>query len=274
VVQEIALARKAKLYCGSDNIDWQDFADAVSLFVEVESATHRLSEIMRRDDQFHHVPDFFGYVSALGATVLVEAVNTLFRESVDGSRREPLLSIEYLVSKMTVFGVTEPRDAIYALLAIAKDTAPIATRQQMADAAKPGARQIQQWARNTTAKPYRVDYDQSIAEICREFTRFCIRQAEKAEPVSALDIICRPWAPPELKQGDGGQSANSGTNRALGAKTLPSWIPSSNASPHGFFPQAGGEKMGRKNADPWLASLEWAKGIIPQQERKQWIALL
>ena len=250
VVQEIALARKAKIYCGSDNIDWQDFADAVSLFVEVESATHRLSEIMRRDEQFNHVPDFFGYVSALGATVLVEAVNTLFRESMDGSRREPLLSIEYLVSKMTVFGVTEPRDAIYSLLAIAKDTVPIAARQQTADAAKPGARQIQRWARNTAAKPYRVNYDQSIVDICQDFTIFCIRQAEKADPISALDIICRPWAPLEFKQDIDAQSTSSETSNTSEGKSLPSWIPSSSASAHAFFSQAGGEKMGRKNADP------------------------
>ena len=41
VVQEIALARHARLHCGKKSIRWSDFADAVSLFVEVESATHR-----------------------------------------------------------------------------------------------------------------------------------------------------------------------------------------------------------------------------------------
>jgi hypothetical protein len=44
VVQEIALARAATIYCGNDNIPWQQFAVAVELFVEVETATHRLSE--------------------------------------------------------------------------------------------------------------------------------------------------------------------------------------------------------------------------------------
>lgn len=252
VVQEIALAREAKVYCGSDNIDWQDFADAVSLFVEVESATHRLSEIMRRDEQFHHVPDFFGYVSALGATVLVEAVNTLFRESMDGDkrRREPLLGIEYLVSKMTVFDVTEPRDAIYALLAIAKDTAPRAASQQNADDKKPGARQIQQWAKNTTARPYRVNYEQPVVDICQTFTIFCIRQAAQVDPTSALDIICRPWAPAKLKRDGDTSSASSEAGGTVDDDALPSWIPSSNSSAYGFFSQAGGEKMGRKNADP------------------------
>jgi len=49
VVQEIALARKAVMYCGSDKISWKKFAVAVELFVEVETATHRLSEVMKMD---------------------------------------------------------------------------------------------------------------------------------------------------------------------------------------------------------------------------------
>ena len=42
VVQEIALASKARLYCGPDSLPWKEFAVAVELFVEVETATHRL----------------------------------------------------------------------------------------------------------------------------------------------------------------------------------------------------------------------------------------
>lgn len=39
VVQEIALADQATLHCGRDYIGWQDFADAVSLVVEVGTLT-------------------------------------------------------------------------------------------------------------------------------------------------------------------------------------------------------------------------------------------
>lgn len=39
VVQEIALAASATLYCGDAFVDWADFADAVSLFEAVESET-------------------------------------------------------------------------------------------------------------------------------------------------------------------------------------------------------------------------------------------
>jgi hypothetical protein len=57
VVQEIALSpRGGTIYCGKDSNSWQDFADAVSLFVEVESATHRLSDVMKLDQSFGNIP--------------------------------------------------------------------------------------------------------------------------------------------------------------------------------------------------------------------------
>ncbi len=37
VMQEVALANSAVLYCGTDSIPWQDFADAVSLFVTAKA---------------------------------------------------------------------------------------------------------------------------------------------------------------------------------------------------------------------------------------------
>ena len=51
VVQEIALAKTAVIYCGRDQISWNKFSIAVELFVEVETATHRLSEVMMKQDR-------------------------------------------------------------------------------------------------------------------------------------------------------------------------------------------------------------------------------
>jgi hypothetical protein len=45
VVQEVALAPKAVIHCGRAKLSWTKFAVAVELFVEVETATHRLSEV-------------------------------------------------------------------------------------------------------------------------------------------------------------------------------------------------------------------------------------
>lgn len=77
VVQEVALARAATIYCGRDQIPWENFAVAVELFVEVETATHRLSEVMRKDERFGHIPQWFEHVSELGASVLVEATGKI-----------------------------------------------------------------------------------------------------------------------------------------------------------------------------------------------------
>jgi hypothetical protein len=51
----------------------------VELFVEVESATHRLSEVMQKDEKFQHVPGWFEHVSELGASLLVQATGKVFR---------------------------------------------------------------------------------------------------------------------------------------------------------------------------------------------------
>jgi hypothetical protein len=172
VIQETSLARKAMVYCGLDEITWQKFAVAVELFVGVETATHRLSEVMKKDPRFYHVPGRFEYVSALGASLLVEAMGKLFRDSkpsdyqekdsefnwqtdsgsesepesitvsskesnsgsdsafeensdaggdvpsknglvsLDKEPRQPLLNLEYLVSSLSIFDVTQPRDAV------------------------------------------------------------------------------------------------------------------------------------------------------------------
>ncbi|KAL1599606.1 hypothetical protein SLS60_007409 [Paraconiothyrium brasiliense] len=79
VVQELSLANKAEIWCGPDSMPWKEFAVAVELFVEVESATHRLSEVMQKDVQFRHVPGWFEYVSQLGASLLVQATGKVFR---------------------------------------------------------------------------------------------------------------------------------------------------------------------------------------------------
>src|SRR5579871_4944350 len=48
-----------------------------------------------------------------------------YNQDQDGQRTktkgQPLLTLEYLVSSMSIFDVTNPHDSIYALLGIAKD---------------------------------------------------------------------------------------------------------------------------------------------------------
>jgi Heterokaryon incompatibility protein (HET) len=249
VVQEIALANKGLLYCGKETIDWQEFADAVSLFVQVETATHRLSEVMKRSAIYNHAPDFFGEIPALGASLLVEATSNLFRRSKEGVR-EPLLSLEYLVSTLSVFKATDPRDTVFALLAIAKDTSPRAADQQMMNVTLPGFHQLSAWSSRLISKTYHVDYEKPVVETYKDFVAFAIRQAEQTR---ALDIICEPWAPPL----DKGSQRNVHGWRPLSQtqgndEELPSWIASSDGAAFGMneTTSGAGRKMGRMNADP------------------------
>jgi hypothetical protein len=255
VVQEIALANDAELHCGNKTISWKDFADAVQLFVEVESATHRLSEVMRKDPNFYHIPGWFEYVSALGASLLVEATGTLFRVSKPSKdkRRQPLLSLEYLVSRLNVFEASEPRDTIYALLAIAKDTTPFAVtgEEKHASPVVPGGAQLISWAtRHLQARRYPVDYSQPFVEICKDFMNFAIGQANRTDPTRALDILCRPWAPhPKVRKRFYGQTTFPIHDDD--DEVIPSWIPKLSGAAHSMHEHPNGEfKMGRINADP------------------------
>lgn len=257
VVQEIALANDAELYCGTETISWRDFSDAVQLFVEVETATHRLSDVMRKDPDFYHVPGWFEYVSALGASLLVDATGTLFRRSEDKTKRQALLSLEYLVSNLSVFKASEPRDTIYALLAIAKDTNPVAVMDDPTSGDNNAVknRTLRMFLKDRESKQqrkrYYVDYKLPFVDICKDFVDFAIRQSSQTDPTRALDILCRPWAPqPALRRSNTMGSEGDGSHGPT-REILPSWIPSLSGAAYGMFQHPNAEyRMGRKNADP------------------------
>jgi len=149
------------------------------------------------------------------------------------SKGQPLLTLEYLVSNMSIFNVTNPHDTVYALLAIAKDTTPTAVNKKLhaADQAKAILEMF------TVKKEYPVNYQASYIDICREFIEFCVRQNVKNDPSRALDVLCRPWAI-EIDDKDN-------------ESTLPSWLPRQSKASYGMVlgPGIDGMRMGRTNAD-------------------------
>jgi hypothetical protein len=140
VVQEIALAKEAIVYCGKDEVRWPRFADAVAILMS------RSKEIayLFNDDSY-----VLGEIQALGVTGLVEASNNLFKRSDGGPTEERLVTLEYLVSALKTFKVSHPWDTIYAVLALAKDT--------------------------HRADKIRVDYDKPFAQVCKDFVSLTIR---------------------------------------------------------------------------------------------------
>jgi hypothetical protein len=235
--------------CGEEQIEWQEFADAVALFVEVETATHRLSEVMKKDPQFYHIPDFFGDVRSLRATLLVEATSNLSRKTKDG-KRELLLSIEYLVSSLSVFNATEPRDTIFGMLAIAKDTSPKAADQDELVSASPAIQQqLRAWGkRNIAIQTYPVDYKCPFIEVFKDFMVFSTRKSDQA---TALDILCWPWAP-IIKDTD---------DRLV--EKLPSWIPALDGAAFcdGRPSACGPEYVSKKRGSPSGIAKYWPKKL-------------
>ncbi|KAK8127873.1 heterokaryon incompatibility protein-domain-containing protein [Apiospora sp. TS-2023a] len=314
VVQEIALAIEAHVYCGPDQISWKDFAVAVELFVEVETATHRLSEVIQKDERFYHVPGWFEYVSHLGASLLVGATAKVFRATetqtedtktdqprgrnqlehgggsgsessgssrtaanadialpttsdasqhitsdnstpkeqsntdaasinksdpdgegvpVDPRGRRGLLSLEYLVSTLFTFEATEPRDAIYALLAIAKDTSPSAEVNDYHGDKSKDALLLSTLSNFLEKKPYRVDYTLPYSDVCKDFISFCIERSQASDPSRFLDIICRPWALKPPKTDD--DPTPSQSSRSKKRKPVKTTLSSEQKKPKGIF---------------------------------------
>lgn len=212
VIQEIALAREAMLYCGQDSMRWQEFAVAVEMFVETETVTSLLSRTAEGEERFYRLPEWFEHVSKLGATLLVQATAKVFRQdrpvvhtggqtpspigtpmTVQGIGRRKLLNLEYLVSSLFTFESTEPRDVIYSMLSIARDAYPVAPSSALAF--DPQDLVIQVCSSFFETKPYVVDYGQSYADACKDFVLFCVERGVEHDPSSALDVLCRPWAP-------------------------------------------------------------------------------
>jgi hypothetical protein len=224
VIQEIALARQATVHCGKARpVQWRDFANAVALF---GSRYHQIRELFKASAEFGNHFYHLGDVTALGAHRLVDESSNLFRKSDDGVIQEHLYSLEHLVSTLSPFQATNPRDTIYAVLSLAEDTGamfsarpsahiPVDTgtateNTEFSDKDKKKLQNVVSVWRKQVEKPYPVDYDKSFFEVCKDFLEFTIESSQ------SLDMICRPWAPAPLSPDE----------------QLPSWIPTVRGAPY------------------------------------------
>jgi hypothetical protein len=108
-------------------------------------------------------------------TKLVEEVSGLMRKSATIINLKPKFNLEYLVThKFTSFITTDPRDTIYALLSIAKDT-------------NGSGRNFDQ-IRQELDRRLVPDYAKSLLDVYTDFIDYCITTS------GSLDILCRPWA--------------------------------------------------------------------------------
>jgi hypothetical protein len=258
VVQEIAVAQKATIWCGANTIDWTQLDSCLALLV-------RKSQICME----------YGPVTGFGASRLVDIVNRIFKRNELGKIQGPSLSLEILVTTLSPFQSTDPHDRIFALLGLANDTGRWSKTQEPSEqefkpasieemqgetrrAGPPdqGARSLQSSSaylrdlevHETAAIRGRIlesnqsidtiqdgqihisiDYSKDFSQLCDEFVSFAISKS------GSLDIIFQPWAP-------GGAGSN-----------LSSWICTLDRLAFDVRSKSGWPEAVRVNADPFVS---------------------
>lgn len=262
IVQEVALARRATMHCGSERVDWQDFAAAVSLLVDVDTSARRLSDLVKKDEKFGHADNFFYEVPALSAARLVDATNRLFKKAVGGIPQRTN-TLEDIVARFAMLDTSEPRDTIYALLALAKDSQPSVAGipdhldgVRLTESSQKALHTIARLLPNPYRQSYVVEYKQPIVDVYQQFIAFAIA---RSDPTRALDIICRPFARSYTKAQD-----VSFDHEAIAKLTdpntivpLPSWIPNVSEIP---FAKEPGRKRGEGSHTEAVFSMQRRRG--------------
>jgi len=212
VVQELALAKQVTVHCGSYKINWVDFADAIAFYVK---SYDRIKKFIAAPNRPKPIPE----VQRLGPSVLVDATSNLFRRSDENEITEHRQTLEALVSSLTAYEASDPRDTIYAVLSLAKDTYRAQPGQPASD--------IQRCQLDRTmGHGLRPEYEKDVFEVCKDFIQSCVHR-----PYSpSLDIICRHWAPlprkfTKLEAADVLKKINLDDKNWLYERKLASWMP-------------------------------------------------
>ncbi|RDW58486.1 hypothetical protein BP5796_12416 [Coleophoma crateriformis] len=166
-VQEVAVARNVTIHCGEQAIHYADFVDAVTMFSS------------RRNDICRHQPKLYGDLNdrrIAMAERFVDVTSNALRWPKGSNVSERLLSLEDLVSQLSDFTSSNPKDRIFAVLALAKDGLP-----WFEDGQAP--------AHETRNPPsIEINYDRSLQDIYEGFFAHVVKNSE------SLNIICQRWS--------------------------------------------------------------------------------
>jgi hypothetical protein len=111
VVQEIALAKKATVLCGHQEVSWDDFSDAISLYGSRQAGTWSSTPAS---------PDARG----LGASTLSFLAANALRKDGQGNILERRWSLEDLLALLPMFHAQKSHDAVYSVLSVTSDDNP------------------------------------------------------------------------------------------------------------------------------------------------------
>jgi hypothetical protein len=169
LVQEVAVARNVTLHCGLPAIHYGDFVDAVSIFVSCRTDIAIL--FRRKMKNYKELTDR----KITMAERFIDVTTNAIRLTRTGEIQR-LLILEALVSQLSDLGATDPRDRIFAVLALARDGPKLVEETLMEDTKE-----------TNQEGTLRIDYDKSILQVYQD----CVLHA--IERSRSLDIICRRW---------------------------------------------------------------------------------
>ncbi|KAK9773324.1 putative Heterokaryon incompatibility domain-containing protein [Seiridium cardinale] len=240
VLQELALARKAEVVYGKPTMSWADFADAIAVFIKSgDKISPILSKSYAENAVYLGDLSIAGDMKNLGANALVDFTNNIFRRSEHGDIQQRMMTLEVLVSSLLAFEAADPRDTIYAVLSLAKDTYCLSTNSNS------NARYLNFDPRLSP------DYKKkSLLDVYTDFIDYCIEKSR------SLDILLRHWAPTWTKEKPTNPFSRRKISSAIGEipnedETLPSWIPLIQNSSHGTPAQ---RIRGRFNGDSFVGA--------------------
>lgn len=223
-IQELALAKDAIIYCGSESLTWVEFALAFEYLSDIErkpsSSLSRWETRLKRGQISHsgvrlliQVKDSIANAAKRqGEDALYPSESYKPQESILSRYKTPVLrwerlddplfspltktqfSLEYLVTAAVHFKVSNPLDAIYSLISLARDAVPLSRVESQGRIGQ----ELIMLEPILPAKAFLVDYTRPYTDVCRDFVEFSIRRRAEIEPSQALDILCRPWAPDPL----------------------------------------------------------------------------
>ncbi|CAG8971448.1 hypothetical protein HYALB_00002031 [Hymenoscyphus albidus] len=232
VVQELALARpdQAEVVYGNQDIKWSDFSDAVSIFIKSQD---RISPYLSKklEEEAVSILELSPAegVANLGANALVDFTNNLFRRSENGEIQQRMMTLEMLVSNLLAFESTDPRDTIYAVLSLAKDTHRFGPEMHVRDL-------------DPRLLP---DYkNKCLLDVYTDFIAYCIEKS------SSLDILLRHWAP-DGKREKKKRYFTPENKTEEEEEDLPTWIPLIHKSSYGTPSRRPG---GRRNGDSFVGT--------------------
>ncbi|KAI9164176.1 Heterokaryon incompatibility protein [Paramyrothecium foliicola] len=240
IIQELALSKNAEVRCGSRRVHWKDFSDAVSIFaLHFDQILNIIKQRPDLDESHKGIKD----LKPFGARILVDVLSNMFQRNPDRTIYTPRQGLESLVSSLSTFETSDPRDTVYTLLNLAKETHNLPSRVTIENKHRT--------KKNETNPPPEPDYKLDLLEVYVYFIKWCVTESK------SLDILCRHWALPEVKQ-----KIDDFYPRIV---TLPSWITTVVESAYGSQKEGFG---GRRTGDSFvgLPETRWynaSSGIEP-----------